>query len=542
VQRAVGAATLLAFVDHGCAFAHRQFQCARHGRPGTRVLALWDQADDAAAAALRGGRLPLAWQRPAGFGYGRETLRDGGPVGDALRLDEYIDQYRRAAGRIDEERCYAECGNGAALRPATHGTHMMDIATGHPSPLARLPHEPGAAAAPHEADIVFVQLPRAGRGRQLGGMLRAQVFDAMRYVLGLAGAQTRVVVNLSYGTYGGPHDGSSILEEAIDRLVAERAKPGRLDVVVAAGNAYDKKLHARARIEAGQTACFVWHNLPDDPTDSFVELWLPTDAAEVEVRVIPPGARAASGWLRPGQVTALRGDGDEVFATLVHARRTCQGRARRMVLLAVAPTRSDSGRRAAPYGTWQIELHSDQTVTVRAWCERDDPGFGSEAWPRQGEFSQPRLAPGDARVLAEIRSDDTLSSLANGQRSTIVGAVVCGGTVAAYSSTGPLDDGTPDAPGRGQLPRRRPTVLAPAEENAALPGLAAAATLGSETVRLNGTSVAAAYVTRLLLEGRYNSARRIGPEPPANPVRPSTHPDEAGVPRLPRAPQLPARR
>lgn len=499
---------IVAFIDYGCAFAHRKFRLHpdRPGEVATRVLALWDQEGQRRARPLPPGQPALAWQCPADFGYGLETLRDGPADGGALRLNDYIAQFRRADGSVDEERCYALSGHHAATRPSTHGTHLMDIATGWPDPLADPlgPPSPG----PHAADIVFVQLPRWVRGRQVGGLLRAHVLDALHYVLSLARPDSRVLVNLSYGAYAGPHDGSSMLEEAIDRLIERH--PGGLQVVVAAGNAFDRSLHARAAIEPGRQACFDWHNLPDDPSDSFVEIWLPADAAQIEVRVLPPHCNGPSPWLAAGAAAALHRSDGGLVASLVHARHSCQGRTRRMVLLAVAPTQAGMGRPRAPYGHWKIEVHNrgSTAIEVDAWCERDDLGYGAEPWPRQGHFT--------GNGTSAVEGTRTLSSLAHGRRTVVVGATVGRGPVAAYSSTGPAVGGL----------GRVPDVLAPAEESAVLPGLAAAATVGTGSVRLNGTSVAAAGVTRYLLDGG-----RLLPGPVRG--RPGDHPDDGRVPRLP---------
>ena len=506
---------IVAFIDYGCAFAHRKFRMHpdRPGDVATRVLALWDQEGQPHAHAAAPGQPTLAWRRPADFGYGLETLRDGPSAGGALCVNEYIARFRQADGSIDEERCYAQSGYHAATRPSTHGTHLMDIATGCPDPQAD-PQAP-PALVPHAADIVFVQLPRWVRGRQVGGLLRAHVLDALHYVLSLAGEHTRVIVNLSYGTYAGPHDGSSILEQAIDRLIERHA--GRLQVVVAAGNAYDKSLHAQATIEPRQWASFAWHNLPDDPSDSFVELWLPADATQIEVRVVPPHFDGACPCLPAGSAACLRRDDGSPIAALVHAGHDTRTPRRRMVLLAVAPTQAGTARRPAPYGTWKIELHNQgkDKIEVNAWCERDDLGYGGEPWPRQGYFSR--------TATSEVLPTDTLSSLAHGRGTIVVGATVGGGPVTSYSSTGPAAKAKAEPVGSDRVPN----VLAPAEESAALPGLAAAAVIGRGTVRLNGTSVAAACVTRYLLDG---GELQRGP-PRGLPAGP--HPDDGRVPRLP---------
>ena len=57
----------------------------------------------------------------------------------------------------------------------------------------------------------------------------------MCYALDLCKAHTPLAVNISYGTFAGPHDGSSLLESALDELLAMGRK--NFAIVLAAGNA-----------------------------------------------------------------------------------------------------------------------------------------------------------------------------------------------------------------------------------------------------------------------------------------------------------------
>ena len=54
-------------------------------------------------------------------------------------------------------------------------------------------------------------------------------------------------------------------------------------------------------------------------------------------------------------------------------------------------------------------------VEVDAWCERDDLGYGGEPWPRQGHFSD--------TATSRVSATGTLSSLANGEKTVVVGAI-----------------------------------------------------------------------------------------------------------------------
>jgi hypothetical protein len=499
---------LAGFIDFGCAFAHRQF---RRADGGSRVLAVWDQAWRQAPSGtdlpLPPGVKPLHWRLPDKFFYGAEAHRRfASNDGSDLDLDDYIAQFSARAGRFDEEACYRYSGHAAvAGRRATHGTHVMDIATGHPNPLRHLPGAWSAAttAAPQDADIVFVNLPHRMRGRQVGGLLRANVYDALRYVTSCAKYGARVVVNLSYGGHAGPHDGTSVLEDAIDDFLRRKRTQlnlARLDLVVAAGNSRQSRMHASATIGSGGEASFAWNNLPDDPSDSFVEIWLPPGAEGVEITVQPPHGPGSATTRPAGAHTLLSEDG-KPMAALIFPEKVCQSTRGTMALLAVAPTllgRPAGGARSrAPYGRWVIRVANkgSSTAQVHAWCELDRPAFGSLSLPRQAQFT--------STATSLVDTDGTLNSMAHGDEPWVVGACAGRGGMSRYSSTGPgrqlpgrarrQSTGAPPSAPRG------PDAVRPGDESVASPGVAAAATVGCDTVRLSGTSVAAAVLTRELL-------------------------------------------
>ena len=518
VDRRAGAARqIVGFIDYGCGFAHPRFR--RGSDPfDTRVLALWNQAGARQPGGAAGvAPLPLDWRVPADFGYGVEVHRLTEPARRhaALGLNDYVRQFMHQ-GRLMESACYRHAQYEALQgRDWTHGTWLMDIATGHPDPLRQWTATPAAAgAAAHQADIVFVQLPRQLGGQPVGGLLRAHVLDALRYIASFAGPDSDVVVNLAYGGYGGPHDGRSVLEQAIDSLLADVPNAGRFQVVLPAGNQRDGQLHAVAEVPAGGSATFHWHNLPDDPSDSFVEIWLPMREG-FDIRVRAPGMAEFSATLQGGTATMLQRQ--DCVAALVFARQACQSDLGAMALLAVAPTLRGTGRAVAPYGRWEIEVcnHHWQPRTVHAWCERDDPTPGSE-----GRIRQARFSPGEG---SRVGTDHTLNSIAHGQRTVVVGADDRFGTALQFSGVGPRREpsasgsaaGGAAAPAAGALPGLPPciTAMAPSDERPGVPGLAACALLGGDSVRNRGTSVAAAVQTRRIIESGFRPVPRPAPGP-----------------------------
>ena len=86
-----------------------------------------------------------------------------------------------------------------------------------------------------------------------------------------------VVINLSYGYFAGPHDGTSAFEEAIELLIVLSTALGvTLSVVLPAGNSYLLRTHAQVSFEKiGQVVLLNWRVLPDCRTPSYLEIWLP---------------------------------------------------------------------------------------------------------------------------------------------------------------------------------------------------------------------------------------------------------------------------
>jgi hypothetical protein len=516
---------LIGFIDYGCAFAHRQFRRPSLAGFSTRVMAIWDQGHRTEQAApMPAGMQALQWGFPTDFLYGAETHRDRSwGHADTLPLDAYMRQFVHQ-GQLDEAAVYQHCRYPAIQnRRASHGTHVMDLATGWPSPLRNLSGM--ADSQRHDSDIVFVQLPRMVNRREISGLLRGNIYDGMRYILSCALPKQDVVINLSYGGHAGPHDGSSVLEQAIDWQLkkARKKRQANVSLVLPAGNSRLDRMHATAEVAGGEAVTFQWHNAPDDPSESFVEIWLPL-AGDFTVKVTPPAGQQASAALTAGQAGTWVHDDNGVVAALVFAKAVCQSNSGRMVLLAVAKTRLSKQSASAPYGRWTVEVTAaagTASAQVHAWCERDIASFGSPGVPRQGFFSPTRTS--------RVDTDGTLNSIAHGTEPVVVGGLVLGRGAAEYSSTGP---------GRGQAgPQRHrhppsqpagnavrgPQLLAASDESAGAPGLMAAAIYGSDKLRLAGTSMSAAVVTRQIIEtGRVPA----GPIPRPHPPRIPQHPDD----------------
>lgn len=469
------AGRVMAVIDFGCAFAHERFR-RRHGAEWrTRIAYLWDQDSRRSPAGP-------TWQPAHGFGYGRELV--------ASRIDRLLN----AHADIDEERLYREADYPDVARPLAHGTHVLDLAAGG---------DPDAGAETAAAQIIFVQLPSFAVDDTSGGSMVPYLMDALGYIRERVEPGARVVVNLSYGSMAGPHDGSTLCELAMDAFIRQAGRRGTrnvLDIVLPAGNNFAAEGHARVRLDASQpSVALPWLVLAEDPTDSFLEVWYDRKAAgALKVTVRAPDGPAL---VAPVDTVEVRRNGrGDCVAALIHRRFVAGGLRDAMALVALAPTASDGSRSPAPPGVWTVELSLDaghgttDAVEVFLWIERDDPSLGSLRGPRQSRFLTDRppaawspATPSGGPFPQAMNGN----SLANGDLTTVVGGYVQAERVRApYSSVGPTRN-----PARVKWPNR----TAPSDTSSVLRGQPAAGTRSGIVVRMDGTSVAAPVVARRLL-------------------------------------------
>ena len=176
---------------------------------------------------------------------------------------------------------------------------FADIAAGN----GRGSGTPGVAPS---AEIIFVDvsasdLPREGPevvGSSFGDSTR--LLEALLYIFDRAGDRP-CVVNVSLGTNGGPHDGSTLVEDGLDRLI--RGGPSRA-VVVAAANSFADGIHAVGNVSAGAPADLIWQVRPGDATHNELELWY-GGKDQFAVELIAPGGNSL-GRVEPGQNGAVR--------------------------------------------------------------------------------------------------------------------------------------------------------------------------------------------------------------------------------------------
>lgn len=412
-----GAGVIVGVVDWSLDFAHPEFR-TKEGR--TRLLGMWDQR-------TQPGRPPTP------YGYGRLHTRV--QIDAALRTLAPYEALGYHPGDSDRK------GRGA------HGTHVASLAVG--SSL------PGAA---HGADLVFVHLA----DRDTSGLATmgdsVRLLEAIDLVRRIANHRGRPwVINLSMGRHGGPHDGRTLVEMALDGLLA--STPGSC-IVQSAGNYYLAAGHATGRLGQGEIRALQFRIPLSDPTPNEVEVWY-RGVDCLDVRITPPSGPPGA-WLRPGSRTSVRADGRQVGRIYHRAHDPNNGDNQVDAFL----------DRSAPAGQWTMELRGTQVEDGRfhVWIERD-------------ELGQVRFLEKDSSRRS------TTGTIANGRLPLCVGASAVSkpgaARVWAKSSAGPTTDG-----------RAKPDCCAPGENvlGARSAPRGSTASPGSY-VRMSGTSMAAPAVT-----------------------------------------------
>lgn len=443
-----GAGIALGVVDFGFRFDHVAFR-RPDGSP--RIAWLWDQN------APGGGPEPLDTVPGHGFAAG---------YGVAYGRAEIARWCATGSSPYDPQANYYD---PALLAAGLHGTHVASLAAGSPFPVA---DADGAArtlcgVAPG-ADLYLVQLgvtrtdflepavPASLAGGADPPAPRAlsdntRLADAVHWILARAIADGRrgVVITLSLATHAGAHDGRSLVESTIDRLVEAVEGGGprmpMVAVVVCAGNAGDARAHAAVPLAPGGSGSFGWEIQPTDETLTEIELWH-DPAATIEVTLHAPPHLGGAGfgpwtlaptdgvpgrWLR-GPTPKRAGFG--WWSNTRHPggmRPDCIG-------VRIDPgldDRWDRSLRLNGVWTFTLEHRGGPAAELHAWVEREHDAVPARITP-----------PPFAQRTAYARG--TLGSLCCGRHSIVVGAAYRapsapgGFRVSAVSGAGPRPWGT----------------------------------------------------------------------------------------------------
>jgi hypothetical protein len=497
-------AVIIGCIDDGINIAHDRFRIHNpDGSYASRVDFAWTQDGEALAKK----------RKPA---FGREWSRQD--------IEEAIN-----APASDEEEMltrlqlidFTTPGKRSLARRLTHGTGVLDIATGAASR--------GAAADAVNQRIVSVQLPALVTMETSGALLNLFLLAGLQYILERARLISKevspdtplpVIINFSFGIAGGPHDGQHFIERAFEALIEDHKAHefgGDVHAVIPSGNLFLARGHAAATSTSSSSPTVVqlpWRVQPDDHTSSYLEVWFPegnTAPQDLEVSIRAPGqaqpVTVLPGGSSSGPMILQDPDTGAVIARLTLDQPTVPGRWR--VLLALAATASTNPSVAvAPSGIWQVTASATikQGQQIHAWIQRDNAPVGYTTPARQSWFDDAayeRYAQsGDWQLednASPVRRFGTLNAIATGAGLAVIGAYQHrDNQQSVYSSAA---DGSA---------MRNPDASAIADTSRQLTGILAAGARSGSTYALNGTSVATPHVVRWIAGEIAKPANRSG--------------------------------
>jgi hypothetical protein len=461
---------VLGCIDAGFPIASKRYLDSVKNK--TRIVRFWNQDIN---IQTRGKKLNTLSKDPVGtdFDYGRELIPflPGSQQPNETNIKWLLPDLNLISF---DTNYYLRSRLTMSLRRMTHGSHVLDLFAGTVDPCSRISTsrnfengEDGSSTKPPirtisnsqnalNAPIVLVQLPKYAVDDPSGRWLGRNVLDGLHYIVQTAktlekgGSKvSNIVVNLSWGPQTGPHDRSSLLEQAIDAMIEKlRSTQRDLDVILPIGNSREARAHAKFRLEP-TTSDLLWSIPPDGQTPSFAEVWWPigTDIANIEIELTAPNGVICSS--KPNKIVANVINKKAISTiTLMYQGANLIG------LIALAPTYSkDKASPISPHGIWKIKCKSSAPIAdpIHVYIARSDHNMGASRKAKSSYFRDPiyeavRKYKSDENVNeipnSKVQKYGTLSGICTGQHTRIASGVRFSENVPVrYSSLGPFRNG-----------------------------------------------------------------------------------------------------
>jgi minor extracellular serine protease Vpr len=430
-----GKNVIVGVIDSGIDWKHADFK----NGSGSRILNLWDMSGQG--------------NPPSGYNYGTEYSRNQLNANQSTQTD-------------------GNDGRG-------HGTHVTGTAAG--SGGANLLY---TGMAP-ESDIIFVK-----GFRNSPSFSDVDVVNGCNYIFQKAAQlQKPAVINLSLGGNYGPHDGTSLYEQALNNLTG----PGRI-IVAAAGNSGEQNIHlgysasGSSFNDAFETIWLV----PENASASYVNLWYNTGNLSVGIAAYDKNNEQLIGFtipVAPGQQMQAQPFTVNGFTygwiTIDATNTNDPNNQGKEILVAI------ESNNQVNIGDVYWSLYTFGSGTFDAWNLGGEFSTFSNNWFKPGDNKKTIGVPATAGKIICVGSYVTKNSWIdkNGNNQFQPGNPVIG-NISSFSSIGPTRDN-----------RLKPDIVAPGEVIiAALSGDYTNVPVqwvfsGGKHQKMEGTSMAAPHVS-----------------------------------------------
>ena len=489
-------APIVAVIDDGIGFLNMRF-CRRDRRKQaparyrTRFHAVWLQA-------FRSVPTPA---------FGAAYVQ----TGEVLHRHE-IDALLARGPRLEEAAAYREL-NLQLYEPGahrsteygfSHGTHVLDLAAGA---------DPESDDPVQDWPLLAVQLPPEAVDNTAGTQLEPCIVEGVRWILRQAlrvNDQSPLVINISFATFAGPKDGTKAIEALVAQMADRwQARHGRtVRVVYAWGNSRLHNQGAHLTLSPGVAEPITWRLQPDDFAASYLEIRPenPADLDRLSVTLTPPGPGSTPQVLGPIPVNMNRPVIDasgRVVGRFYHLgpRPTAPGVVTPAhAVIAMAPSAGEPHAPLIRPGGWTVtvEAMTGGPLPLRLEVQRGDTPSGYRLNGRQSYLDDPRAYDYDPESAGWTRPGPDCPITRKASHSSFVTARSnCIYAVAAARDLPGLPPSRYSATG-APWTRPDPSLSGIGDRGTALLGLVGAGTFSGSGRVSNGTSAAAARVSRAL--------------------------------------------
>lgn len=390
-----GNGVVVGIIDSGINFEHKSF---RKPNGDTRILAIWDLTLTPNSGESSPGNFNLVdgtAVTPAGVEY------DSDAINDALEESDPLDHIRHRD---------ATSGDGQ------HGTHVAGIAAGNGLQDDSCSDVYKYVGVAPEAEIIMVKT---------NNFDDTEVIQGIAYIMSKA-ASKPFVINMSFGSALGPHDGSEQLTLEIDRLISSGA--GRV-VVKSAGNEGNDEQHIEGTIAGSGTGTFSFFVGAESRKKIYLDLWYPA-AGNLSITVTPNGETAKGPVTRGNSQTYNLSNGSNlIVGSYTGANNGVPGNNDNRILLTLDPNGNTNLG-----DNWSVSLKNEGASEVKYHCWLS--GF---AVINNATDSYTITSPGDGNQIITAGSFNSRSK----KGSTL-------GGLSDFSSRGPTRD-----------ERHKPDITAP---------------------------------------------------------------------------------